>query len=176
MVYGCSYSKHSWINCSLPSETKKTLIVKPHVGIMKLNISCTAISSYLTLLPFYHNESKLNIQDQFNDNLKSYNGSNLQIWEPFILTVPNFTKADIPAVLKDTKEIPTIHLILMTYKSKKWGQIFEPRWIYLATTVPTLTIAVYYKCKKNRCRKRSAKIYRLARNRGRTIQTCASLY
>ena len=46
------------------------------------------------------------------------------------------------------------------------------RWIYLATTVPTLTIlgvgiiAIYYKCKK-----RSAKIHRLARNRGKTIET-----
>ena len=42
----------------------------------------------------------------------------------------------------------------------------------LATAIPTLTIlwvriiAVYYKCKK-----RSAKIYRLARNRGKTTET-----
>ena len=47
-----------------------------------------------------------------------------------------------------------------------------PRWIYLVTTIPTLTIlwmgiiAVYYKCKK-----RSAKIYRLAINRGKTMET-----
>ena len=52
-----------------------------------------------------------------------------------------------------------------------------PRWIYIATTIPTLTIlwvgiiAVYYKCKKNKCTKRSAKIYRLARNRCETIET-----
>ena len=47
-----------------------------------------------------------------------------------------------------------------------------PRWIYLATAIPTLTIlgvgiiVVYYKCKK-----RSAKIYRLMRNRGKTTET-----
>ena len=47
-----------------------------------------------------------------------------------------------------------------------------PRWIFLATTKPSLTIlgvgiiAVYYICKK-----RSAKIYRLARNRGKTKDT-----
>ena len=32
-------------------------------------------------------------------------------------------------------------------------------------------IAVYYKCEKNKCKKRSAKIYRLARNRGKTMET-----
>ena len=32
-------------------------------------------------------------------------------------------------------------------------------------------IAVYFKCKKNKCKKRSPKIYRLARNRGKTIKT-----
>ena len=46
-----------------------------------------------------------------------------------------------------------------------------PRWIYLATKIPTLTIlvfgiiAVYSKCKK-----RSAKIYRLARKRGKMME------
>ena len=66
---------------------------------------CTATSSYQTLLPYYHNENKLNIQDQFIDDLKSYNWSSLQIWKPFIPTAPNITKTDIPAVLNDSKEI-----------------------------------------------------------------------
>ena len=52
-----------------------------------------------------------------------------------------------------------------------------PRWIYIAATIPTLTIlgvgiiAVYYKCNKNKCKKRSTMIYRLARNRGKTMET-----
>ena len=53
-------------------------------------MSCASTSGYLTLLFYYHNENKLNIQDQFIDDLKSYKGSNLQIWKPFISTVPNF--------------------------------------------------------------------------------------
>ena len=32
-------------------------------------------------------------------------------------------------------------------------------------------IAIYYKCKKNKCEKRSAKIYSLARNQGKIIET-----
>ena len=101
---------------------------------------CTTTCSYLTLLPYYHNKSKSNIQDQFIDNLKSYNGSNFQIWKPFISTVHNLTKTDIPAILKDTKEIHMRHWILTAYKSRKSGQLSVSRWIYLTTTIPTLTI------------------------------------
>ena len=104
-----------------PQKQKEAMIVDPPSGIIKLNMSCTATSSYLTLLPYYHNESRLNIQDQFIDNLKSYNGSNLQIWKQFISTIPNFTKTDIPAILKDTKEISMIHLILTAHKFRKSG-------------------------------------------------------
>ena len=80
-------------------------------------------------------------------------------------------KTDSPAVLKDIKDIPMIHSILTAYISRKSGQLSVTRWIYLATTMPTLTILgvgiipVYYKCKK-----RSAKIYMLARNRGKTME------
>ena len=154
-----------------PLKQKETLTVNSPLDIIKLNMSCISTSIYLTLLPYYHNESKLNTQDQFLDNLKSYNGSNLQIWKSFISPMLNFTKTDIPAVLKDTKDIPTRHFILTAYKSRTSGQISMARWIYLATTIPTLTIlgmgiiAVYYKCKK-----RSVKIYRLARKRGYTME------
>ena len=103
-------------------------------------MSCTATGSFLTLLSYYHNESKWNIRDLFIDSLKSYNWSTIHIWNLFTSTMPNFTKTDIPAVLKDTKEIPMRHLILIAYKFRKSGQLSVPRWIYLATTVPTLTI------------------------------------
>ena len=91
--------------------------------------------------------------------------------------MPNFTKTDISAVLKDIKEILMRHLIFSAYKSRKSDQLSMPKWIYLATTTPTLTIlgvgvfAVYYKYEKSKCKKRSAKIYRLARNRGKTMKT-----
>ena len=37
--------------------------------------------------------------------------------------MPNFTKTDIPSILKDTKEIPMQHLILPAYKSSFCLQI-----------------------------------------------------
>ena len=127
---------------------------------------CTAASNYLTLLPFYQNKSRSTFKISSLIIFKSQHGSNLQIWKPFISTVLNFTKTDIPAALQDSKEIPMRHLILNAYKSRKSCQLSVPKWIYLATTIPTLTIlgvgiiAVFYKCKK-----KSAKIYRLARKR-----------
>ena len=51
-----------------PQKQKETLIVNLPIGVIKLNMSCTATSGYLTLLSYYHNESKSNIQDQFIDN------------------------------------------------------------------------------------------------------------
>ena len=41
-----------------PQKQKETLIVNPPLGIIKLNMSCAAASSYLTLLPYYHQKSK----------------------------------------------------------------------------------------------------------------------
>ena len=75
-----------------PDKRRETLIVHSSLGIIKLNISCAASSSYLTLLPYYHNESKSDIQDHFIEELKNYNGSQIQIWKPFISAIPNFTK------------------------------------------------------------------------------------
>ena len=75
---------------SLRNE-RKLLVVNPLVGIIKLNMCCTATSGYQTLLTYHHIESKSNIQVQFIDNLKSYNGYNFQIWKPFISSMPNFT-------------------------------------------------------------------------------------
>ena len=104
-----------------PDKRRETLIVHPPLGMIKLNISCAASSSYLTLLP-YHNESKSDIQDHFIEKLNNYNASQIQIWKPFISAIPNFTKSDIPEMLKDTKEIPMRHLIMMIFNSRKSGR------------------------------------------------------
>ena len=44
-----------------PDKRKETIIVHSPLGMIKLNTSCAAISSYVTLLPYYHNESKSDI-------------------------------------------------------------------------------------------------------------------
>ena len=155
-----------------PQKQKGTMVVNLPLGIIKLNMSCAATSSYLTLPSYYHNESKLNSslnRSSSIDNLKSYNGSSPQIWIPCISTMSLASQNQVSLQYwKDTKEIHMRHLILTAYKSRKSEQHSMPRQIYLATTVPTLAILgmgfipVYYKCKKNKCKKTSAKIYRFS--------------
>ena len=103
-------------------------------------MSCTALSTYLSLLPYYHNESKSDIQDHFIENLKEYDDSKIEIWKPFTTAIPNFTKSDIPEMLKDTKEIPMRHLILSVFNSRKLGRNPEHKWIYLAITLFALIL------------------------------------
>ena len=62
-----------------PDKRRETLIVHPPLAMIKLNMSSAASSSDLTLLPYYHNESKSDIQDHFIEKLKNYNGSQFQI-------------------------------------------------------------------------------------------------
>ena len=67
--------------------------------------------------------------------------------------------------------------ILTAYKSRRSWQFSVPRWIHLTTTITKFTIfrmgiiTVFYKCKEI-----SAKIYWLARNRGKTIVTWVQCY
>ena len=51
---------------------------------------------YLILLLYNHYERKSVIKDHFIEKLKNYNGSQIQIWKPFISSIPNFTKSGIP--------------------------------------------------------------------------------
>ena len=45
-----------------PDKRRETLIEHPPLRMIKLNMSCAVSSSYLTLLPYYHNESKSDIK------------------------------------------------------------------------------------------------------------------
>ena len=155
-----------------PDKRRETLIVHPPVGMIKLNMSCATSSGYLTLLPYYHNESKSDIQDHFIEKLKNYNGSQIQILKPFVSVIPNFIKSDFPEMLKDTKEIPSRHLTMTIVNSRKSGRHPGLEWIFIAIIVISaltllrlgLTLVFYIY-------KRSAKVScRLARNRGKTTE------
>ena len=65
-----------------PDKRRETLIVHLPLGMIKAeHVLCCF--SYLTLLPYYHNESKYDIQ-LFIEKLENYNGYQIQIWKPFI--------------------------------------------------------------------------------------------
>ena len=102
-----------------PKEEKKTTHKNPPIGMIKLYMSCTDKSKYLSLLLYCHNESKTDIQDLFVHGLSLYNDSTFKWWELFITSVPNFPKTYIHNELKDTKEISIRHLLMSIYKMKK---------------------------------------------------------
>ena len=135
-------------------------------------MSCAASSSCLTLLPYYHNECKSDFQDHFIEKLKSYNGSQIQIWKPLIYAIPKSTKNDIPKMKKDTKKYPCRHLTVTIFNSRRSGRHPGLEWIFIAIIViSALTVLglglalVFY------IYERSAKVScRLARNRGKTTE------
>ena len=96
----------------------KTIHVNPSISVIKLSMSCTVTSDYLTLLPYCHSESKADIQDQIVHGLSLYIGYKFKILEPCLTNVQNFTKTDIRNELKDTKESPVKHLLMTFYKLK----------------------------------------------------------
>ena len=85
------------------------------LGMIKLNMFCAASGSYLTPLP-YHKEGKSD-----NHFFSLRNGSQAQIWKPFS-AIHNFTKSDVPEMLKDAKEIPMRHLVMTVFNSRKSGR------------------------------------------------------
>ena len=109
------------IDC--PKRLKTTLQVKPPISLINLNMSCTAFHSHLTLLPYYHNESKAEFQDHSLDILQAHNESEIQIWKPITSKIPNLTKTDIPEEMKDTKEIPMRHLLMTVTKLRKASKL-----------------------------------------------------
>ena len=125
------------------------------------------------MLPYYHNESKSDVSDQFINNLKSYNGSKFKILEPFPENQPNFSKSDIPLELKDTKEIPMRHLLMIVNDKLVKGQYRLSVWVY---AIIIMTIAVFgwvstyftYYYFKRRSDKTSL---RPAKNSGKTKKT-----
>ena len=44
-------------------KQKETVIVNLPLVIIILNMSCTVMNSYMTLLPYHHNENKSNLED-----------------------------------------------------------------------------------------------------------------
>ena len=99
------------------------------MGIIKLNMSCTTTSSYINLITLIITRNAdwtfkislfiiLNVIMGLTSKFENYSSQLCLL-----------SQKHIPAVLKDTKEIPMRHIILTMYKSRKSGQLSVPRWI-----------------------------------------------
>ena len=136
----------------------------PPIALVKLNLTCSASNGYLTLPPYFHQESKKVIHDSLEEIIKWTNVS-LKMWAPFTQWFPNFTKASIPDELRDIEPFPMSHFIsrlhnLRNLKAMKSGW---PWWVYLIiiavviSVVCVIAIFLYIKLRTNLFKSLSAK-------------------
>lgn len=118
--------------------TTKTLAP---LDVLPLPMSCSASSDHMTLSPFYHKESQYHVNDPLKPLLSLHNQTDLSLWEPFRLSIPNLTKTEMPKKLKSIQSIPMFDFIetlrsLRTMKHEsKW-----PTWLYILIILGPITV------------------------------------
>ena len=91
--------------CQDQSVMQRDVIVHPPLGIVKLNMSCSAANDYLRLPPYYETEIKTYISDTWGSLLKLRNITQFSLWGNFSSRFPNTTPIEITDNLKNLKEI-----------------------------------------------------------------------
>ena len=77
--------------CQDPSQVQDDVMTKPPLGVITLNMSCTASNDYLSLLPFYENKIESHVQDSWGALLKLKNILKFTLWSNFSHSFPNLT-------------------------------------------------------------------------------------
>ncbi|CAG2230956.1 unnamed protein product [Mytilus edulis] len=113
-------------------KTTLTKRIFPPINILTLNETCTATNDFMTLLPFYNQQSKFtSTDDSFIRIINNYDLTSKKLWEPFHQSFPKFNLTKLPKELDQIKEIPMDDLISQL---KSLGQITEdselPNWVY----------------------------------------------
>ncbi|XP_069106680.1 LOW QUALITY PROTEIN: uncharacterized protein [Argopecten irradians] len=133
----------------------KSLTVHRPMGVVKLDKSCSASNHFLTLVPFYHEESQYNVNDPFQDLLSRYNFS-VNIWKPFQLALPNFTITNLPKELGTLENIPMNNLIdKLNNLSDIDTDVDAQGWIYIVIGIIILIVLgiILYCYFKGKCSK-----------------------
>ena len=64
------------------------MVVEPLIGVLRLDMACSASNSYLTLLPYYHQESKFEGKQMFGELLMIDNDMSMKLGEPIDRALP----------------------------------------------------------------------------------------
>ncbi|CAC5398014.1 unnamed protein product [Mytilus coruscus] len=84
----CQNSKH---------KTTLTKRIFPPINILTLNETCTATNDFMTLLPFYNQQSKFtSTDDSFIRIINDYDLSSKKLWKPFHQSFPKFNLTKLP--------------------------------------------------------------------------------
>ena len=89
--------------------TDRSVIIKTKrpLDIISLDTGCSAFSGQITLLPYFHQESKYNL----TSSLQKFNFHNLKLWRTLDLAFPNTSHIKIPKKLAIHDKIPVNDLI-----------------------------------------------------------------
>lgn len=153
--------------CQDTRDNLSVIYAKPPIAKVKLELTCSAFNDYLTLLPYYHKQTKYLVEESLNNLIKTYNISTKAIWKPFNKALPKFEKLNFPKELKSIEHIPMDNLIdklknlnVITQESGtlNWGHYLGWLAVILATAFFIFIYCKYF-------RKRKFKICWLAKSR-----------
>jgi hypothetical protein len=117
-------------NATLLGSTSQDITAP--VGLIELGQSCSASSDYITLTPYYRGVSKYIATDEIKALFNGYDSSNMQVWQPFLAAMPNYSGTALPSELKGMTEIPMNHLIEKLRNLEEVTMIDPwPFWVYM---------------------------------------------
>ena len=94
------------LTCQVPTKTSEFPVVPP-LTIINLEITCSAHSQVITLLPYFTAQTTIHTKvEPFFAVLQETNFSEVKIWQPFVSSLPNFFMAKLPDTLKEADKIP----------------------------------------------------------------------
>ena len=125
--------------CESISDNKE-IIIKPPVDLLRLKTSCSANNDRLSLLPFYHLETQVNIDEPLDKFIKNYNWTYSNTWNDFHKCVPNFNYNDLPKELSAIESISMDSLISKLNKVEEISIEPEPKslipsWVSIMSTI-----------------------------------------
>jgi hypothetical protein len=138
------------IDCESISDNKE-IIIKPPVDLLRLNTSCSANDDCLSLLPFYHLETQVYIDEPYDKFIKNYNWTYSNTWNDFHKCVPNFNYKDLPKELSAIESISTDSLISELNKVEEISIEPEPKslipsWVSIMSTIFIIVLIVIVCC------------------------------
>ena len=78
-------------------------ITQSPLSFVQLNMSCSASNYYLTLTPYFHQESENEPHFELYRMLQVINITNVDLWETFYETFHNISSIKVPSTLKVIK-------------------------------------------------------------------------
>ena len=95
------------LNLACDDAVRQKIVISVPYGFVRVRKGCVATSDRVTLTGTYEHGSSHKIHNDALDMLKNYNFSNIKIWEPFKIKMPNLRGVvRLPKKLKHLKEIP----------------------------------------------------------------------